>query len=437
MTGDAPSVRRRQFLATLGAGVLGGCATGDTPTGTRSADAGTASPTDTSPGPSTGTATPELGAMERTWPGYGYDLGNSGFNPDTAPLSATALHFSRKVEGINTLPEPAVSPDTVFVASDARLYAIDRRSGGVRWDHQFDVPAYYYTPTVDGDVLYAVARGLAGASRGTDNPGTLVAFDAATGETRWRDDVHVTSSPAVHDDRLFHAEATADRGRVAAVDAATGDRRWTYTFGDGDTYSASFATPAIVDGLVLATGVVGANDDASGRLVALDPETGERAWWLSFDGPAEHAPVHSDGTLFLGTEDGLLHSIDLASRDTNWTRTFDPPLVNKPSVDADRVYGIADSVVYAVDRADGSLVWEQEVDPVQSTVTVTPGVAYVGGTTMDAFDAGTGERVWKREIDGFTGAYGVPVVVDGYMYVGACVKEDEGSLYDNYVFLLG
>ncbi len=134
---------------------------------------------------------------------------------------------------------------------------------------------------------------------------------------------------------------------------------------------------------------------------------------------------------------GTLYSVDAETGSTSWTHEFDAAPVSKPTVGNGLVYVLADSALHAVDRADGTHRWSSPTDPVEDNVTATTEAVYVGGGTLDVFDATTGDLAWQRLIDGYTGGFGVPVVVDGYLYVGVCVKENEKSIYDNYVYLLG
>jgi outer membrane protein assembly factor BamB len=447
MPPDGPRSNRRRFLATLAAATLAGCTESGEPTPTdRSTDRPTATATDqstatgTAPATEPSTETPDQGTpeprpLDDSWGSFGYGAGNSGRNDGTQPLTGNDPVWGVKIAGDNTLPEPVVTPEAVHVTSESFLYGISRTDGLIEWRTDLGLPAFYFTPAVGDGVLYIPARSLTGVYRGTDAPGALLAVDAATGDVRWRREAYVTSSPLLAGGLLYHAAATASTGTVEAVALDGEETAWSYQFGDGDA-STAFGTPALADGRLFATGNDG-REDPTGRLVALDAATGKRQWGVTTEAATEDAPAVADGDVFFGTEAGTLYSVDAETGSTNWTHELPERVVNKPSVGGDLVYALADSKLHAVDRTDGTRRWSTPTDPVEDNVTVTTDHVFVGGENLEAFDAATGELVWDRPPGGYTGGYGVPVIVDGYLYAGVCVKETPESIYDNYVYQFG
>lgn len=446
MAGDDRRVDRRRFLAALAAAGVAGCTESRDPTRTeRSTSQATGTPADTPTAtePPTDTATPtpestpEPRPLDDTWPGFGNDAGNSG-STDGSPLTGNRRQWATKIAGDNTLPEPVVTGDAIHVTSENFLYGIERESGLISWKTDLGAPAYFFTPAVGDGVLYVPARTLTGVFNGSDTPGELLAVDVGDGAVRWRREAFVTSSAVLSDGLLYHAAATATTGSVEALSVAAdgAESAWRYRFGD-DEDSTAFGTPAFDDGTVFATGTVGTDDAATGRLVALDAASGTRQWRVTTPAPTDLSPACSDGDVFFSDEGGTLYSVDGERGETNWTHQFDAAPDSKPTVGPDRVYVLGDSTLHALDRADGSLLWSAPTDPIEDNVTATTEHVYVGGETLEAFDAETGELAWERPIDGYTGGYGVPVVVDGYLYGGVCVKETEESIYDNYVYVLG
>lgn len=438
MDRDTTALDRRAFLATVGAGLLAGCTSERDPTTPAAGtdpptDSATATPTD-APTETTASGTPEPRPLDDAWSAYGYDLGNSGFNPESGPVTGTAVQWSEAVAGDNTLPEPAVTTDLALVASETYLYAIDRVDGTLTWRADLGIETFFYTPAVVDDVVYAVARRPNGALRGSDTPGLITALDLETGEQRWSREAFVTSSPVVHEGRIHYAATTADRGFVRAAATDDGTEIWEHPFAGPEVTSASLGTPALDGDTLYATGTVGGD---SGRLLALDPSTGSERWRLDTDAALDLAPACSDGDVFFSDEAGTLYAVDTASGSARWTTDLPDAPPSKPTVGNGLVYVLANDHLHAFDRSDGTRRWRSEIGPVQSTITLTSDALYVGGDQMDAYDATTGERLWQRTVDGYTGAYGVPAVVDGYMYVGTCVKDDPQSLYDNYLYLLG
>jgi alcohol dehydrogenase (cytochrome c) len=128
---------------------------------------------------------------------------------------------------------PVVVGGTMFVTTAERTYAIDAATCALRWRHE-----YGYHPRPDFDIK--VNRG--------------VAYAAA---------------------RLFRG---ANDGRVYALDAHTGEELWNVVVGDvkkGETFPAA---PVAWNGLVFIGNAGGDNFGVTGRMLALDAETGGIVW---------------------------------------------------------------------------------------------------------------------------------------------------------------
>ncbi len=139
--------------------------------------------------------------------------------------------------------EPAIAGGALIVGSaDGTIYALDLASGCKRWVFQVGSEVrtgVVVSPWVAGD---ATAQPLAYFG---DVVGNLYAVNARTGALAWRDraDLHpsttLTAAPVLHDGLLYQAvssleEGAADgthecctfRGSLIAYDARTGERRW-------------------------------------------------------------------------------------------------------------------------------------------------------------------------------------------------------------------
>jgi polyvinyl alcohol dehydrogenase (cytochrome) len=153
------------------------------------------------------------------------------------------LKWSLAVPAVGTMRSlPVVAGETIFLGgADARLYALDRRSGCVRWHLEVDAAirnALTLERTPDGvNTLYFA-----------DELGTVYAVDATRGKLRWRTSVktHPTSivsgSIAFHQGRIFvpislfeimvaanpQYECCRAHGGVTALDATTGTVVWRF-----------------------------------------------------------------------------------------------------------------------------------------------------------------------------------------------------------------
>jgi outer membrane protein assembly factor BamB len=190
----------------------------------------------------------------------------------------------------------------------------------------------------------------------------LYALDPATGQTKWSTGCQCEGDggPAVAGTRLF--TANGDRDSVQAFDSRTGALLWTTLLA-----SLALGPPTAVDGKVFV---------ASLSLYALDQRTGAVVWEAPFGG-GESAPAVANGIVYAGDDYGDL---------------------------------------YAFRESDGKQLWRSHTQNafVLSAPIVANGVVYAATLGAYAFDALTGQRLWRANIDHVNAA---PAVVDGVFYV--------------------
>jgi outer membrane protein assembly factor BamB len=334
-----------------------------------------------------------------------------------APSRAPAGHLLWKFDAgrMGVVSSPAVVGDTVYVGSgDHRVYALDRRTGGLRWKFatQGRVSS---SPAVAGGVVYVLSY-----------DGRLYAIDAASGKERWTfstegerrfaathlhgaepasevmPDVFdfYLSSPVVSGGVVYFG--SGDR-HVYAVDAATGALRWKVATAD-----VVHASPAVAEGLV----IVG---DWDSTLRALDAATGAERWrFQAGRDPGIHnqqgfqsSPAIADGRVFVGCRDAHLYALDLHKGTREWALDMKGSwVIASPAVAAGRVvFATSDSgLLEAVDEKTGALAWQADEHkwPMFSSPAVAGGRVYIGshrGQVL-AVDAATGHVDWRFETDG-------------------------------------
>jgi len=199
--------------------------------------------------------------------------------------------------GDSVLAAPAVDAGRVFFGSfDGSVYALDAATGKLLWKRDTR-GAVVSTPAVVGDRVVVGNRSydLLGLDARTGEPAwtryiwfswvessanvrdgvayvgssdaaAVYAFDARTGERRWKTDVFgwAWGQPAVTDTRVYAGTATqkgylaGHEGFVVAMDRATGRPVWHYAAEPAATGSYGFpGSPAVGEGLVFATGLDG------------------------------------------------------------------------------------------------------------------------------------------------------------------------------------
>ncbi len=181
------------------------------------------------------------------WPIYGGNYWNDRFSPleqintDNAGRLHVAFTFPLGTLGDHQSTPLAVG-DTLYVTSSAGpkyVWAVDARSGAVRWVHENQVPAdigaYNCCGLNNRGAAYSNGRVFVGRQ-----DAYLVALDARSGRELWKAQVgdykagtEITSPPLVVHDKVItgiNGGEFGGRGSLQAYDVATGRLVWrTYT----------------------------------------------------------------------------------------------------------------------------------------------------------------------------------------------------------------
>ncbi|HSA55155.1 MAG TPA: PQQ-binding-like beta-propeller repeat protein, partial [Gemmatimonadaceae bacterium] len=172
----------------------------------------------------------------------------------------------------------------------------------------------------------------------------------------------------------------------------------------------------------------------SGVYASAGPATfGGLQWRVQTDGPVRGSPTVSGSTVYVGSSDGTVYAIDVASGDVKWRRGVGSPVSSTPAVANGFVYvGGLDGVMHALRATDGSPAWTvRSGAPVRlqwglesgETWTSSPAVAgdVVAFGARDghvyAVDARSGRTRWRYDTG--TRVYSSPAIAGGTVYVGA------------------
>lgn len=234
------------------------------------------------------------------------------------------------------LLSPAVTGGAIYVASrDGRLFDVDEGTGGLRWAVT-GTAATAASPALDAAASLAVV---------CDYGGHVTAYDAATGERRWRTYVGgaLKGSPLIDTGTVY---VGSTNGSLFALDEHTGAIVWTYAEG-----SPIEATPAIARGDTFFgfkgdSVFVGADD---GTVTALDAGTQKPVWKIGFGAPVTGLAATLGDLVFFELANGAVG----ASRgpefsDHLWTFRTGAALDTSPAVNDGAVYvGAGDGGLYA------------------------------------------------------------------------------------------
>ncbi|MEU0189961.1 serine/threonine-protein kinase [Streptomyces afghaniensis] len=236
---------------------------------------------------------------------------------------------------------PALHDGTVYVWQDARLRALDARTGDERWSY----------PIGDAASCGGVPVRITQASDGYVYvcAGTRVlALDVAAGHVKWHFEAPAVflspptfvPGPAVTGGGIYLADYL---GTVYALDATDGRDRW----------RIATESRASVDPVLVAAGHVHVG---SGKgLYTLDAVTGTPKWRFQAGGDIVGAPSVAEGRIHFGSTDHLLYTLKADDGRLRWKLATGGEITGSPVVQDGVVYACSkDRCVYALDAEKGT-----------------------------------------------------------------------------------
>lgn len=328
------------------------------------------------------------------------------------PLGNACVAWSADAMGEHAMMQPSADGATIFSARGAdfgpvTLSARDAATGALRWEVSFLGNATWGQMPVslaaspDGR-LVAVALGCC------DAHGSVLAFDAATGEPKWRSGPFVMSRGVLafseSGDRLFAVAPT-----VRALDAAGGALVWSTDVDPrvGDISLLPHNRLAAAEGTLFVGGRhVGALDEASGALLwTFDPGD-------AFDGYPSHLVALDAGSHGLVVSGGFssraaVFSLDPATGAMRWRTVVG---LGGPTICAALEGGIVVTVgrvIQGVRASDGAIAYTTlppadvpgiaDCDEGYGATAARGVVAIPTGKGLSGVDAATGQTVWSIE----------------------------------------
>ncbi|MGY3202383.1 outer membrane protein assembly factor BamB family protein [Streptomyces sp. TE5632] len=236
---------------------------------------------------------------------------------------------------------PAVHDGTVYVWQDARLRALDARTGDERWSYPIGDAASCGGVPVR---LTHASDGYVYVSAGT----RVLALDVAGGHVRWHFEAPAVflsqptfvSGPAVTGGGVYLADYL---GTVYALDAADGRDRW----------RIATEARASIEPVLVAAGHVHVG---SGKgLYTLDAVTGTPKWRFQAGGDIVGAPAVAEGRIHFGSTDHLLYTLKADDGRLRWKLATGGEITGSPVVRDGVVYACSkDRCVYALDAEKGT-----------------------------------------------------------------------------------
>ncbi len=371
----------------------------------------------------------------------------------------------------------AVGYGSVYVATlDAKLLALDARTGKQQWQADLADPRAGYSETMAPQIYDGMV--IVGSSGGEwPIRGFVAAYDARSGEQKWRWDSTdpdtfagnswktgggmVWTTPAIDPERNLVIFAVGNpnpdlngAGRagdnlwtdsIVALDADSGEIRWHYQQVKHDVWDYDAASNVVLFD----------TKDANGNTVPAAGEAGKVGWLYIVNRDtgelirkSEPLVRMSDNMFTTPTEEGV-RMLPGANGGAEWSPpAFSPEtnllyvmemnqLMTFTTSEADYVKGrvrlgstfknvtgdpaVQTGVLDAVDVDTGRIAWKYDApQPMIGGVLATKGNLVFtgeGNGWFDAFNATSGERVWRFNLGAGVNAPPISYQVDGEQYV--------------------
>jgi outer membrane protein assembly factor BamB/predicted phosphodiesterase len=335
------------------------------------------------------------------WPQLGGSPRHEGVaaEPIAPPLE---LRWAGTVGGNIMHAAPAFANGMVFVSAtdlgdgdSGGVVAFDLATGATRWRVATSVP-------VRG--APAVANGVVAIGQ---LDGTVLGLDINTGEQRWRYELGAGLPPEAAS--LF-ASPTADDGdfivgnqrHLAALASDVGSAVWTADPVPGGAYSQSLAAVAVGDGIA-----VGVFHRELGGVIAWDRATGAELWRArgALATAINATPVIGGDTVYIVNGMTEVYALDLLTGATRWSTKLDPQgfdwgnaTVGAPALANDiLVVPVMYRDLVALDAKTGAELWRFAGTPSPLRTTHYRGAAESG---FEASPVITGDIVWAADTAG-------------------------------------
>ena len=260
-----------------------------------------------------------------------------------------------------------------------------------------------------------------------NDDGTFFALDTATREPRWQFGTagRIRSAAEIAGGMVLFA---SDDGFLYALERESGEERWRFDLGSAELertlpaagppyeYDYLHSSPTLQDGVIY----IGSAD---GNLYAVDLATGHERWRFATGDRIRSTPTVSGGAVYVGSWDGHLYAVGAATGEELWRFDTGNRVQGSPALAAGGIIiGSRAAKLFGLNAETGELEWthvHEDGSWVESSPVVWGDVVYIGSSDalkLFAFDASSGQERWQFETGGWS--WGTPLVTDDTVYIG-------------------
>jgi outer membrane protein assembly factor BamB/predicted MPP superfamily phosphohydrolase len=238
----------------------------------------------------------------------------------------------------------------------------------------------------------------------------------------YQDNSDIGSGAAVSGKLIFTSNT---QGEIVALNKKSGKPVWKFK-----TNGKIYSTPAVKEGIV----ITGSSDS---YIYALRAKTGKLYWKIKTEKAVLGNPVIDRNTVYIGSSDGHFRAIDLKTGQLKWdfneVKGF---VITRPLIYANKVYfGCWNNDFYCLEESSGSLLWKwnngssnRMYSPAACFPVATHNRIFIVAPDrfMTAFDAITGEVIWRKQMQTLRVRESMGLSTDSSLVF---VKTMEGNVY--------
>ena len=149
-------------------------------------------------------------------------------------------------------------------------------------------------------------------------------------------------------------------------------------------------------------------------------QTVKPLWIFRCEDEIRGSPAYESGSVYIGSYDNNLYSLDAVSGDFKWKFPTEGGIVTRPVISPDAIFvGSEDSQLYAITTKTGKLSWTHQVEgPIRSSPRIAEGHVFFGSD--DGFLYGINILSTKRvlKVDAGEAVRSSPYITNEYIYFG-------------------